>query len=57
MPAEKSGEYFDRLRKEYHKRREFQSIEVQLAEPDKELEEMIVKLGFKEKWGQSLFFE
>lgn len=42
----KRGPYFDQLRKEYRKRREFSNIKVKLTLPDKKLEEIITRLGF-----------
>lgn len=46
-PAEKQGEYFDRLRKNYHIRREFQNTVVSTT--DNKLRNILEGLGFKTK--------
>jgi erythronate-4-phosphate dehydrogenase len=46
-PAEKRGKFFDRLRKEYPIRREFQNTEVVLENSCKILEGKLAGIGFK----------
>ncbi len=46
-PAEKRGELFDRLRKEYGVRREFQNTRILLETPCKSLAEKLVGIGFE----------
>jgi len=46
-PAEKQGEYFDRLRKNYHIRREFQNTAISTT--DNKLRNILEGLGFKTK--------
>ena len=47
MPLEKTGEYFDRLRKEYRIRREFNNFKVELAKPNRKLEAVVTGLGLR----------
>jgi len=46
-PAEKRGELFDRLRKEYGVRREFQNTRILLETPCKSLAEKLTGIGFR----------
>jgi erythronate-4-phosphate dehydrogenase len=46
LAVTEQGKYFDKLRKEYRARREFSSIKVKLSKPDKNLEKIIIGLGF-----------
>lgn len=47
MPPEARGAHFDRLRKEYPRRREFQNTRVIIQPEDKALERLLRGIGFK----------
>jgi erythronate-4-phosphate dehydrogenase len=47
-PAEDRGKYFDRLRKNYHVRREFQNTSVIVNDTDSKLAKKLIGIGFKE---------
>ena len=46
LPAEERGKYFDRLRKEYPRRREFHNTRVQVNPPNTALANALAGLGF-----------
>ena len=46
-PAEDRGKYFDRLRKNYHVRREFQNTSVIVNDTDSKLAKKLIGIGFK----------
>jgi len=51
VPAEKRGEFFDSLRKNYAVRREFQNTQIVLEHPCKGLAEKLAAVGFRVKDG------
>ncbi len=47
MPVAERGAYFDRLRKEYPRRREFHNTRANVSPPNAEIAEALASLGFK----------